>query len=104
MIRVQRSGGECHPDSFPTLVGVTRSSGEATSVWFLFSPPRWGSVHEDTKGGEGTRQWVPSPVLCGGQGVVVLHSLTIAHMSTSSAASRTSAWSCSRSQPRPTSA
>ena len=42
-------GGECHPDPFPTLVGVTRSSKEAASG-LLVSPPRWGSAHEDTKG------------------------------------------------------
>ena len=65
MIRVQRSGGEYHPDPFPPLVGMNRSSGEAVSTRPLFSPPRWGSAHEDTKG-EGTHQWVPSPVLCEG--------------------------------------
>ena len=43
-------GGGCHPDPFPTLVGVTQSSKEAASG-LLVSPSRWGSAHEDRKGG-----------------------------------------------------
>lgn len=80
---------------FPTRVGVTQSSKEAASAWLTFFPTLAG-ISTQNRGGNPSMGSLPS--LAWGQGAVISHSLTIAHTSTSSAASRTSAWICSRSQ------
>lgn len=54
-----------HNPNFPTLVGVTRSSGKPQVCGSCF-PHRGGDRHTKTEKGEGTHQWVPSPVLCEG--------------------------------------